>query len=145
MFGEKEPSSAFFSSISFEKKNGATRYDGRWKRTSLRESFDRRAASMLAAGFALVSRSSKRLHGCLRFVELHLQSGFVMAESSDTMDMKEFQLHEKDTGSADVQVALVTQQDRAAYGTPEESRQRSFPRAAASNSLSPRAGASSII
>ena len=32
-----------------------------------------------------------------------------MAESSDTMDMKEFQLHEKDTGSADVQVALLTQ------------------------------------
>ncbi|MEY2529024.1 MAG: hypothetical protein QOJ05_1114, partial [Verrucomicrobiota bacterium] len=25
-----------------------------------------------------------------------------MAEISDTMDMKEFQLHEKDTGSADV-------------------------------------------
>ncbi len=31
-----------------------------------------------------------------------------MAEVSDTMDMKEFQLHEKDTGSADVQVALLT-------------------------------------
>jgi len=31
-----------------------------------------------------------------------------MAESSDTMDMKEFQLHEKDTGSADVQIALLT-------------------------------------
>ncbi len=31
-----------------------------------------------------------------------------MADSSDTMDMKEFQLHEKDTGSADVQVALLT-------------------------------------
>jgi len=31
-----------------------------------------------------------------------------MAESSDTMDMKEFQLHPKDTGSADVQVALLT-------------------------------------
>ena len=31
-----------------------------------------------------------------------------MAESSDTKDMKEFQLHEKDTGSADVQVALLT-------------------------------------
>ena len=30
-----------------------------------------------------------------------------MAESS-TVDMKEFQLHEKDTGSADVQVALLT-------------------------------------
>ena len=33
---------------------------------------------------------------------------FVMAESSDTMDMAQFQLHEKDTGSADVQVALLT-------------------------------------
>src|ERR1700719_2841424 len=31
-----------------------------------------------------------------------------MAESSDTMDVKEFQLHEKDTGSADVQIALLT-------------------------------------
>ena len=31
-----------------------------------------------------------------------------MAESSDTMDMTAFQLHEKDTGSADVQVALLT-------------------------------------
>jgi small subunit ribosomal protein S15 len=31
-----------------------------------------------------------------------------MAESSDTKDMKEFQLHENDTGSADVQVALLT-------------------------------------
>jgi len=29
-----------------------------------------------------------------------------MAESSDTMDMGQFQLHEKDTGSADVQIAL---------------------------------------
>ena len=33
---------------------------------------------------------------------------FVMAESSDTIDMTQFQLHEKDTGSADVQVALLT-------------------------------------
>ena len=32
-----------------------------------------------------------------------------MAESSDTKDMKEFQLHEKDTGSADVQVAILTE------------------------------------
>ncbi len=31
-----------------------------------------------------------------------------MAESSDTMDLKAFQLHENDTGSADVQVALLT-------------------------------------
>jgi len=31
-----------------------------------------------------------------------------MAESSDTMDMREFQLHVKDTGSADVQVARLT-------------------------------------
>src|SRR3954467_2657921 len=33
---------------------------------------------------------------------------FVMAESTETTDLKEFQLHEKDTGSADVQVALIT-------------------------------------
>lgn len=31
-----------------------------------------------------------------------------MAESTDTANLKEFQLHEKDTGSADVQVALLT-------------------------------------
>jgi small subunit ribosomal protein S15 len=35
-------------------------------------------------------------------------NGSLMAESIETMDMKEFQLHEKDTGSADVQVALLT-------------------------------------
>lgn len=32
-----------------------------------------------------------------------------MAEISETADLKEFQLHEGDTGSADVQVALLTQ------------------------------------
>jgi small subunit ribosomal protein S15 len=31
-----------------------------------------------------------------------------MAESTQTLNFKEFQLHEKDTGSADVQVALLT-------------------------------------
>ena len=31
-----------------------------------------------------------------------------MAESNQTLNLKEFQLHEKDTGSADVQVALLT-------------------------------------
>jgi small subunit ribosomal protein S15 len=31
-----------------------------------------------------------------------------MAESTETVDLKEFQLHDKDTGSADVQVALLT-------------------------------------
>jgi len=31
-----------------------------------------------------------------------------MAESNQTLDLKEFQLHEQDTGSADVQVALLT-------------------------------------
>jgi small subunit ribosomal protein S15 len=31
-----------------------------------------------------------------------------MAENAETVDLKEFQLHEKDTGSADVQVALLT-------------------------------------
>lgn len=31
-----------------------------------------------------------------------------MAESTETLNLKEFQLHDKDTGSADVQVALLT-------------------------------------
>jgi len=31
-----------------------------------------------------------------------------MAENNQTANLKEFQLHEKDTGSADVQVALLT-------------------------------------
>ena len=31
-----------------------------------------------------------------------------MAESNETLALKEFQLHDKDTGSADVQVALLT-------------------------------------
>jgi small subunit ribosomal protein S15 len=35
-------------------------------------------------------------------------SAFVMAESNQTSSLNEFQLHEKDTGSADVQVALLT-------------------------------------
>jgi small subunit ribosomal protein S15 len=31
-----------------------------------------------------------------------------MAESTETLNLKEFQLHDKDTGSADVQIALLT-------------------------------------
>jgi len=31
-----------------------------------------------------------------------------MAENTETLDIKKFQLHGKDTGSADVQVALLT-------------------------------------
>jgi len=31
-----------------------------------------------------------------------------MAENTETLNIKEFQLHGKDTGSADVQVALLT-------------------------------------
>jgi small subunit ribosomal protein S15 len=31
-----------------------------------------------------------------------------MAENTETSSLKDFQLHEKDTGSADVQVALLT-------------------------------------
>jgi len=31
-----------------------------------------------------------------------------MAESNETLSLQEFQLHDKDTGSADVQVALLT-------------------------------------
>ena len=33
---------------------------------------------------------------------------FEMAENTETVDIKQFQLHGKDTGSADVQVALLT-------------------------------------
>src|SRR5207237_9761959 len=32
----------------------------------------------------------------------------LMAESTATLNLKEFQLHDKDTGSADMQVALLT-------------------------------------
>ena len=47
------------------------------------------------------------LRGCEnRF--LIYSSALVMAESNQTSDLKEFQLHDKDTGSADVQVALLT-------------------------------------
>ena len=31
-----------------------------------------------------------------------------MAESNETLGLQEFQLHDKDTGSADVQIALLT-------------------------------------
>src|SRR5207237_2194349 len=33
---------------------------------------------------------------------------FEMAENTETLDIKQFQLHGKDTGSADVQIALLT-------------------------------------
>jgi small subunit ribosomal protein S15 len=45
--------------------------------------------------------------GCQNAVFIYI-SAFVMAESNQTSNLKEFQLHEKDTGSADVQVALLT-------------------------------------
>jgi small subunit ribosomal protein S15 len=53
--------------------------------------------------------------GAAGFCGYYCQNGFfgynrrfVMAESNQTLDLKEFQLHDKDTGSADVQVALLT-------------------------------------
>jgi small subunit ribosomal protein S15 len=45
--------------------------------------------------------------GCQNAVFVYI-SAFVMAESNQTSSLNEFQLHEKDTGSADVQVALLT-------------------------------------
>src|SRR5438874_1721369 len=45
--------------------------------------------------------------GCQNAVFIYI-SAFVMAESNETSGLQEFQLHEKDTGSADVQVALLT-------------------------------------
>jgi small subunit ribosomal protein S15 len=47
------------------------------------------------------------VYGCQNAVFVYI-SAFVMAESNQTVNLKEFQLHEKDTGSADVQVALLT-------------------------------------
>ena len=47
------------------------------------------------------------LRGCEKGF-LSYNRRFVMAESNQTSDLKEFQLHDKDTGSADVQVALLT-------------------------------------
>jgi len=47
------------------------------------------------------------VYGCEQAVFVYI-SAFVMAESNQTGNLKEFQLHEKDTGSADVQVALLT-------------------------------------
>jgi small subunit ribosomal protein S15 len=63
-----------------------------------------------------VDLSAERTKGVLALAEhrpcqcvfFTYNTGSFMAESSDTIDMKEFQLHEKDTGSADVQVALLT-------------------------------------
>jgi small subunit ribosomal protein S15 len=52
------------------------------------------------------SEASQRM-GCQNAVLVYI-SAFVMAESNQTLNLKEFQLHEKDTGSADVQVALLT-------------------------------------
>jgi small subunit ribosomal protein S15 len=47
------------------------------------------------------------VYGCQSAVFVYI-SAFVMAENNQTVNLKEFQLHEKDTGSADVQVALLT-------------------------------------
>jgi small subunit ribosomal protein S15 len=52
------------------------------------------------------STASQRM-GCQNAVFVYI-GAFVMAESDQTLNLKEFQLHEKDTGSADVQVALLT-------------------------------------
>ena len=53
------------------------------------------------------SHSLATLCGCENCVLVY-NNDFVMAESNQTSELKEFQLHDKDTGSADVQVALLT-------------------------------------
>jgi small subunit ribosomal protein S15 len=56
---------------------------------------------------AMVAPTFIALRGCEnRFLVYNRR--FVMAESNQTSDLTEFQLHDKDTGSADVQVALLT-------------------------------------
>jgi small subunit ribosomal protein S15 len=67
-------------------------------------------------GLPAIASGTRKMFGKLRrsrsrpcqYAFFTYNTGSFMAESSDTMDMKEFQLHEKDTGSADVQVALLT-------------------------------------
>jgi small subunit ribosomal protein S15 len=56
-------------------------------------------------------RTPRRAAGWLELAKADSSSTIsasFMAESTETLDLKEFQLHAKDTGSADVQVALLT-------------------------------------
>jgi small subunit ribosomal protein S15 len=57
-------------------------------------------------GYRCLGAQLQRM-GCQNVVFVYI-SAFVMVESNQTSNLKEFQLHEKDTGSADVQVALLT-------------------------------------
>ena len=69
---------------------------------------------------------------------------FEMAENTETLDIKQFQLHGKDTGSADVQVALLTR--RIAELTEHlKSHAKTILRAEGCSRWSPNAGACSII
>jgi small subunit ribosomal protein S15 len=65
------------------------------------------ADSVLAQVAVLRFRGPSRRSPCEgRFLVYNRR--FEMAENTETLDIKQFQLHGKDTGSADVQVALLT-------------------------------------
>jgi small subunit ribosomal protein S15 len=65
-----------------------------------------RAGQVAAAVLAVTALKTAALT-CESFFSIYNTRSF-MAENVDTTELKEFQLHEKDTGSADVQVALLT-------------------------------------
>src|SRR5260370_8529051 len=50
----------------------------------------------------------ERRHRLANYNSLPKLGPSLMAESTETLNLKEIQLHDKDTGSADVQVALLT-------------------------------------
>jgi small subunit ribosomal protein S15 len=89
-----------------------------FRHLAIRHSFELRHSSFVISHFSYVLASPRPGDGLPRPDASHTpacqppfftyNTGSFMAESSDTMDMKEFQLHEKDTGSADVQIALLT-------------------------------------
>jgi small subunit ribosomal protein S15 len=54
------------------------------------------------------SATAATIHGTCERPLFVYTSGLEMAENTETLDIKQFQLHAKDTGSADVQVALLT-------------------------------------
>src|SRR5213594_532781 len=65
------------------------------------------AKQMRHANYTDAAPRTLQCMGCQNAVFVSIRA-FVMAESNQTSNLKEFQLHEKDTGSADVQVALLT-------------------------------------
>jgi hypothetical protein len=85
-----------------------------WRRTDYRYHFEGSCSLKGPAfcseepfGNSFQSVAGNRGYACDSFFSIYNTRSF-MAENVETAELKEFQLHEKDTGSADVQVALLT-------------------------------------